>query len=93
MAPLTSTEYRALKARAERSRASRAVALNRACREAGIGAYHGCVLHNALISADQGRPWRETDTSALRHARRIERDLFAADRIVNRLVTRRGLIV
>jgi hypothetical protein len=93
MSPLTSAEYRALKSRADRSRASRHVALNRVCREAGIGAYHGCVLHNALISADQGRPWRDTDTSALRRARRLERDIFAASRIVDRLVTRRGLIV
>lgn len=81
-------QYRSLKRRAEASRKSKGVALDRACREAGIGAFHGCVMNNALISAEQGRPWREVDYSALRRARRIERSLFDADRIVARWASR-----
>jgi hypothetical protein len=81
-------QYRSMMAAAERSRASKRVLLDRACRDAGIGEYHGCVLHNALIGADRGQPWRGVNGSALRRARRIEGDLFAAHAIVDRWARR-----
>lgn len=83
-----SAQYRRLSARADRVRAMRHARMDRACREAGIGQFHGCVLHNALIAADQGRPWRGVDTAKLRLAHRIERSLFDAHRIVSRWARR-----
>lgn len=83
-----SAQYRRMAAMASRSRASRRVALDRACRAAGIGDYHGCILHNALVAADRGQPWRGVDTSELRRARRIESSLFDALHIVDRWARR-----
>jgi hypothetical protein len=53
-----------------------------ACREAGIGEINMCSIHNALISLEQGQPWREINYSALRRANRILND-FRAGRIVD----------
>ena len=85
-------QYRAMKARADRSRASKRIALDRACREAGLGEYHGCVLHNAMVGLRTSRPWKGIDYSAARRAERIERSLFDADKIVSRWAARNRTI-
>lgn len=65
---------------ARNSQMSRVARLNKLCREAGLGSFNGCVLHNCFI----GNPWREVDYSKAREARRLERQLFEASRIVDR---------
>jgi hypothetical protein len=86
--PRTSEEwqrrYRALRECAERIQKMRRARLNRVCREAGFGEYHGCVLHNALIAAERGQPWRGIDYSKARRARRIADSLFEPSRVVAR---------
>ena len=52
-----------------------------ACRAAGLDA-NMCSLHNALVSFDDGKPWRKVDYSKARLAARIASD-FRASRIVD----------
>lgn len=81
--------YRGLRARAQRVTAQRRARLRRALASAGLGADAPVnVLHNALIAAQRGRPWRGVDTAALRHARHIERDLYLAEALVARWAAR-----
>lgn len=75
------TRARDMRARADRSRASRVAVLRRVCRTAGI---EPMLIHNATVSASRGEPWRGVDPSQLRRAARLQRDLYAASRIVDR---------
>ena len=69
-----------MRAIARQSQTSRLARLNQLCRQAGLGSYNGCVLHNCFI----GNPWREVDYSIARQARRLERQLFEASHIADR---------
>lgn len=48
-------------------------------------------LHNALVSRDYGKPWREVDYSKARLARRLFDSQFKANRWLSALVERRGV--
>ena len=76
------------RARALRIRAMRRERLDRVCLTAGLGHYNGCSVHNALLSADQGRPWRGVDYSLARRARRLADALCEADAIASRYADR-----
>lgn len=67
---MTTSKYRysELAARCDRYSAMVRARAEKACREAGIGEIHMCVIHNALLSYEQGKPWREVNYSALRRA-------------------------
>lgn len=89
---ITVEQYRSLRERAERSRASRMALARRIGAECGVGSeapFH--MAHNAWVGRESGRPWRGVDYSGVRQLRRLERDVWAAARIVDRLIARRGL--
>jgi hypothetical protein len=88
---ITSSEYRALKIRAELSRASKLATMRRIAAECGLGEHW--LAHNAMCGRNSGRPWRGVDYSGVRRIMRLHREMFAAHRLVDRLVTRRGLEV
>lgn len=54
--------------------------LQAAFREAGFGSVCMCSLHNALVSASDGKPWKEINYSKARLANRIAND-FRASRV------------
>jgi hypothetical protein len=92
--PLTVAEYRALSARAEASRRSRMVRARRIAAEAGVDPgmpFH--LAHNAMVGLHYGQPWKGVDYSKVRLLMRLERELFTADRIVNRIYSRRGMVL
>jgi hypothetical protein len=90
--PLTSAEYRALKARATRSRDLKLARVRRIAAAAGIDpGFPFTHAGNAMCGLKNDRPWRGVDYSKVRLVLRLERDVFAADHIVDRLVDRRGL--
>lgn len=63
----------------------------RACHDAGIDA-NMCMLHNALVSRDCGKPWAEVNYSKARLANRIAND-WRASNIVDKFYRRMvGLI-
>ena len=76
-------------AMAGRIRWSRFDKLQATCKAAGIGGYHGCVLHNALLSANEGRPWPGVDTGLLRQAYYTELHMFDGYAIVDRWARRK----
>jgi hypothetical protein len=47
-----------------------------------------CVIHNALIDRDRGRPWPEIDYHYLRQARFLLCKQHDADRVIDRLYSR-----
>lgn len=74
--------------RADRVRESIWRRAQAACEAAGLSdAGH---LHNALVSRDQGKPWREVDYSKARLARRLFDSQFAARRLVSAYIQRKG---
>jgi hypothetical protein len=87
--PLSSAEYRALKIRAELSRASKLATMRRIAAECGLGEHW--LAHNAMVARDTGRPWRGVDYSGVRRVMRLHAEMFAAHRLVDELVSRRGL--
>jgi hypothetical protein len=90
--PLSSAEYRALKARAARSRMSKMARVRRLAADAGIDPGMPFMhASNALCGLEHGRPWPHVDYSTVRLIQRLERDIFIADRIVDRLAQRRGI--
>jgi hypothetical protein len=60
-----------------------------ACRAAGLSDYGH--LHNAMVSRDMGRPWREVDYSKARLARRLFKAQEAAPRLVRDYIDRKGM--
>ena len=75
--------------RADRIRAMRDRAMREALTLAGIGAWSGLnVLHNALISADQGKPWAEVNYHHARRAAWLESRLFDGHAIANTYICR-----
>jgi hypothetical protein len=92
ISPLSSAEYRALKARATRSRISKIARVRRIAAEAGIDPGMPFVhASNALCGLEYGRPWPNVDYSKVRLVSRLEREIFAADHLVDRLAARRGI--
>lgn len=90
--PLSSAEYRALKARAARSRILKMARVRRLAAAAGIDPGMPFMhASNALCGLEHGRPWPHVDYSKVRLVLRLERDVFAAERIVDRLASRRGM--
>jgi hypothetical protein len=90
--PLSSAEYRALKARAARSRMSKMARVRRLAAAAGIDPGMPFMhASNAMCGVEHGRPWPNVDYSKVRLVLRLERDVFAADHIVDRLASRRGV--
>ena len=83
--------YADLMARADRYREMVRARAEKACHEAGLGNINMCVIHNAIIAGDNGKPWREVNYSALRRAAWLlnERSFLASD-AVNRLYSRLG---
>jgi hypothetical protein len=49
---------------------------------------NACVIHNAIVDRDRGRPWPDVDYSQLRQARYLLGRQFDADRLVDRLYLR-----
>ena len=66
---------------AEQSRKSRRASLERTLRAAGLD--FG-TLHNAMVGAHYGKPWRGVDYSLARKAQRQQRELFSASAILDR---------
>lgn len=52
--------------------------------------WHGCIIHNALLSFSDGKPWSGVDYSALRRARWHEEHSFDASRILDGLYHRKS---
>lgn len=75
------------RARAERITNYRRTAMRQALRAAGTGDGLN-VLHNALLSAEQGKPWPEIDYKAARLARFLESRMDAGHRIADAYCTR-----
>jgi hypothetical protein len=48
----------------------------------------GCVIHNAIVDRDRGRPWPEIDYHHLRHARFLLCRQGDAERLIDRLYAR-----
>ena len=48
----------------------------------------GCVIHNAIVDRDRGRPWPEIDYHHLRQARFLLCRQGDAERVVDRLYAR-----
>lgn len=88
--------YRALRERSDRVRAmihARAVAAYHAAfgSVAGRGAHLDmCIIHNSLIAAEEGKPWREVDYSQMRLAAHLCERSFEPGRIVDRWYLRIG---
>lgn len=80
--------YHPLRQRAERLRNSIWQRAQAECRAAGVWDYGH--LHNALVSADNGKPWREVDYSRARSAARLFERQFDAVRWLTRLYEKRG---
>jgi hypothetical protein len=86
---MTVSQYRRLRERAEASAASRLVVARRLGAQAGIGSdapFH--MAHNAMCGLAYGQPWRGVDYSLVRRIARMDREMWAAQRIVDRIVAR-----
>lgn len=59
-----------------------------ACREAGLGDWNGCTVHNAMLAMEDGKPWPEVNYSALRRAVWLEQKSFEPSAIVDRFYRR-----
>ena len=66
-----------------RIEAMRFARVQQECKLAGIGAWHGCIVHNALIALEEGKPWAGIDYSHLRRANYLYNHQFDAHRIVD----------
>ena len=89
---LTVAEYRALKARADRIRASRVAQARKVGAECGIGAempFH--LAANAMVGQHYGHPWRGVDYNGVRRILWLERESWRGHILVDRLVARRGV--
>lgn len=77
----------AARAIADRIRAMRYKRATAASVAAGLGEI-GCQLHNCLVSADYGRPWREIDYHYARKAKWLLDTSFEPSRIIDRFYSR-----
>ena len=48
-----------------------------------------CVIHNSIISFEQGKPWQEVNYSAMRRARRLCEQSFQPSRLVTQWYRRK----
>jgi hypothetical protein len=85
---MSKLDYRAIRSRVEAYRSSVWKRAQATCVAAGLDAYG--TLHNAMVSYDQGKPWREVDYSKARLARRLFEQQFAAHRVLDRLYSKHG---
>ena len=85
---MSKLSYNALRNRADAVRWSIWRRAKAACIAAGTG--DAGVNHNALVSAEYGKPWREVDYSKARLARRLFASQFDAKHVLDRLVARKG---
>jgi hypothetical protein len=80
--------YAALRARADAVRWSIWKRAQAACDAAGLT--DAGILHNAIVGADVGRPWRGVDYAKAREARRLFDQQFRAQRWLSNLYRQRG---
>lgn len=84
----TKPSYDALRRRADAVRWSIYNRAQAACEAAGLS--DAGILHNALVGADTGRPWRGIDYAKAREARRLFDQQFQAQRWLSGLYRQRG---
>ena len=63
---------------------------DRACREYGLAfgndnckQLDACVIHNSLVSRENGKPWREVNYSHMRRAEWLIEQSYKPNRLVN----------